>query len=76
MTEWISILTEEIGEAAMKANHFHFPGPRQSGHDEQAMLRHELVQSAAVCVAIVEQLDNGQALVTTDNPMAEQKMNI
>jgi NTP pyrophosphatase (non-canonical NTP hydrolase) len=52
--EWVSILAEEVGEAATEANELHFAGtPRL------AELRAEVVQVAAVAVAIVEWIDQG-----------------
>lgn len=63
MIEWMSILTEEIGEAAMKINHHHFPGHFQGETETLQQIRMEVVQCAAVCVAMIEQIDNGEARV-------------
>lgn len=54
LPEWVSILTEEVGEAAQAANHAHWDGAGM------AHLREELIQVAAVAVQIVEAID-GQA---------------
>ena len=53
--EWISILTEEVGEAAKEANDFNFI----KINDSTALprLRKELIQIAAVAVAHVEAID-------------------
>lgn len=50
--EWCSILSEEVGEAALEFNELHFG--RQEG---TLKLRIELIQIAAVCVSILEHLD-------------------
>lgn len=51
--EWLSILSEEVGEAAQAANQCNWhPEPRWFHQ-----LRAELVQVAAVAVAAIEQLD-------------------
>lgn len=63
MIEWMSILVEEIGEAAMATNHFTFFGIMQHSKEAKAMIRKELIQSAAVCIAMIEQIDNGEARV-------------
>ena len=49
--EWMSILGEEFGEACQEFNAVHFGGK------SPANLRAELVQVAAVAVAIIECLD-------------------
>lgn len=57
---WLSILTEEVGEAAKEANEALFSG-RADGKvqaDAIANLRTELIQVAAVAAAIVEDIDN------------------
>lgn len=53
--EWISILTEEVGEAAKEANDFNFT----ITDDPSALtrLRTELIQVAAVAVAHIEAID-------------------
>lgn len=50
--EWITILTEEVGEAAQEAckEHFHPAG-------DLSRLKEELVQVAAVAVAMVEHIE-------------------
>lgn len=53
---WLGILAEEFGEAAKEVNEFHF-GREQN----PAKLRQELIQTAAVAVAMIESLDrNGR----------------
>ncbi len=52
--EWMGVLLEEIGEAAMVANKLYWSG---RGDDRLMDLRRELIQSAAVIVAIVEHID-------------------
>jgi len=53
--EWLAILAEEFGEVAKEVNEVHF---RQKDY---AHLREELLQTAAVCVAMIESLDrNGK----------------
>jgi NTP pyrophosphatase (non-canonical NTP hydrolase) len=54
---WLAILSEEVGEAAQAALHIHFPGGRLTEDD----LRLELIQVAAVAVAMVESLDRNRA---------------
>jgi hypothetical protein len=49
--EWLSILMEEIGEAAEGANEAHWHG------GDYASYREEMVHSAAVIVAAIEDLD-------------------
>lgn len=48
--KWLTILTEELGEAAQEILE----------DDEPAKLRHELVQVAAVALAFIECLDKQQ----------------
>jgi len=54
--EWLSILMEEVGEVSHEAleNHFTDFYPPHSLDD----YRKELIQVAAVCVAMIESLDN------------------
>lgn len=63
LPEWASILLEEVGEGAMFINHYSFPGPAQGRKVTIERARRELIQCAAVCVAIIEQIDNGEARV-------------
>lgn len=53
--EWVSILTEEVGEAAAEANEANFRSGKNRG--DFTKLRAELVQVAAVAVAWVECID-------------------
>jgi len=48
---WMTILTEEVGEAAQASLHREFGGNAAEG------LRNELVQIAAVALQFIEQLD-------------------
>lgn len=53
--EWLSILTEEVGEVARGINNAHFGGASYDNY------REELIQVAAVAAAAVESLDrNGR----------------
>lgn len=52
---WLTILMEEVGEAAQATLHWRFGGHHAQG------LRQELIQVAAVAVAMVEALDDGRA---------------
>jgi hypothetical protein len=61
---WIAILAEEFGEASMEVNDWFHPSAKCNG--SQAAIRNELIQTAAVCVAMIEQIDNGQANVTSE----------
>ena len=71
--EWIAILTEEVGEAAKEAVDYHFKNPYVNAANmkiypdqgiqnaRKARYRKELVQVAAVAVAMIESLDrNGE----------------
>lgn len=53
---WVAVLTEEVGEYAQAALHWRFGGP------EGQNLRAELVQVAAVAVAIIECCDRNHWL--------------
>ena len=53
--EWVSILTEEVGEAAAEVNEANFVSGKNRG--DFSKLRAELVQVAAVAVAWVECID-------------------
>lgn len=61
--EWLSILTEEVGEAARAANQAHWPmrvinvQTSEFTRGRLSDLRTELVQTAAVAVAIIEHID-------------------
>lgn len=54
--EWITILTEEVGEAAQAANDEYF-----HSRDDLSRLKEELVQVAAVAMAMVEHIDELQS---------------
>lgn len=58
--EWGAILTEEVGEASREALEHHFtdfypPDPERLGR-----LRKELIQVAAVAVAMIESLERNE----------------
>ena len=53
--EWMTVLMEEVGEAAQVANEVHWRGDRQSLTLDD--LRDELVQVAAVAVAMIEHIE-------------------
>lgn len=58
--QWLPILMEEVGEASQRAVQAYFGGARdgQRVHDErQAQYREEMVQVAAVAVAMIECFD-------------------
>jgi hypothetical protein len=51
LAEWLIILAEEFGEASKEINEFHFR------RGVVADIRAELVQTAAVAVAMIEYID-------------------
>lgn len=53
--EWLAILGEEVGEANKAALEAHFAGYARTGKYED--YREELVQVAAVAVAMIESFD-------------------
>jgi len=71
--EWVSILTEEVGEVAKEAVDYHFKNPVKNYHAyfpsmEQAQedrireYRKELIQVAAVAVQMIECLDRNSSI--------------
>lgn len=60
---WLAILAEEFGEAAKEVNELHFRPGTETHHStavyeaQKARLREELIQVAAVAVAMIESLD-------------------
>lgn len=56
-TEYLAILVEEVGEAAREAVEVRFGLPGRHRLRHRAMLRSELIQVAAVAVAMVEAID-------------------
>jgi len=59
--EWMSILVEEVGEASKEAHEYHFEGKHYPADPERLnRLRAELVQVAAVAVAMIESLDRNE----------------
>jgi NTP pyrophosphatase (non-canonical NTP hydrolase) len=58
---WLGILAEEFGEAAKEINELHFRRAEAHLPSSLARTRAELIQVAAVAVAMVESLDrNGR----------------
>lgn len=57
-TIWMSILTEEVGEAFQAINSTLFSG-KETDPDN---LKEELIQVAAVAIAIIEQLEEDEEL--------------
>lgn len=57
--EWLSILTEEVGEAAQAANVLYWANGASDGQRDELTdaLRIELIQVAAVAVAILEHIE-------------------
>lgn len=55
--EWLSILTEEVGEAATDANKARWANDDETAERHVMQLRTELIQTAAVAVQIIEHLD-------------------
>lgn len=53
--EWLAILGEEVGEANKAALEAHFSGYERTGNLSD--YREELIQVAAVAIAMVESLD-------------------
>lgn len=58
--EWLSILSEEVGEVALAINIAHF-----GDVPDWTNYRKELLEVAAVAVAAVEALDRGKAIPGT-----------
>lgn len=55
---FMSILTEEVGEAARAGNDYHFSNPSSVAKPMRLLeTREELIQVAAVAVAMVERID-------------------
>ncbi len=59
ITMWMTILVEEVGEACQATLRNRLCADGGSFAD----IRRELVQVAAVAVAVIEQIDNGRAKV-------------
>lgn len=57
---WLGILAEEFGEAAKDANDFHFASDAFVKSTKGANFRKELVQVAAVAVAMIESYDRNE----------------
>lgn len=56
--EWLAILGEEVGEANKAALEAHFSGYKRTGNLED--YREELIQVAAVAVAMIESFDRNK----------------
>lgn len=63
--EWLAILGEEVGEANQAALEAHFSGYDRSGNWDD--YRKELVQVAAVAVAMIESHDNAMLKAREEN---------
>lgn len=61
--EWLCILGEEFGEASTEANKAYWGWTEEERQERIAKLRQELVQTAAVAVAIIEHIDSGEGVV-------------
>lgn len=61
---WLGILAEEFGEAAQQINELHFRAQHLTDclpKERRQLVRDELIQVAAVAVAMIESLDrNGE----------------
>lgn len=57
---WLGILAEEFGEVAMDANDFHFAKDTGRRFEKGQGYRAELVQVAAVAVAMIESYDRNE----------------
>ena len=62
VVEWVSILAEEFGEAARAGNHYYFMKQKESFDLDtletwKKNYRQELIETAAVCIAAIENLD-------------------
>ena len=58
--EWIAILLEEVGEVAKEAVDFHFGNTSYTQKHLITRYRKELVQVAAVAIAMIECLDRNK----------------
>jgi hypothetical protein len=58
---WTMILAEEVGEAAREANDFYFSKDPSVSAEKGRNYRAELVQVAAVAVAMIESYDRNEA---------------
>lgn len=58
---WLAILAEEFGEASMAINEFHF----RQGYLED--VRTELIQTAAVAVAMIDYIDRHSVKSLVEN---------
>jgi hypothetical protein len=58
--EWLAILGEEVGEASKEVLEHHFTGHYAPDPERLNRLRAELVQVAAVAVAMIESLDRNE----------------
>ncbi|MAQ92656.1 MAG: hypothetical protein CMM84_03870 [Rhodothermaceae bacterium] len=57
VTDWLAILTEEVGEAAQEAVEIRWASDAGEASRRTQLLRAELIQVAAVAVAWVEHID-------------------
>lgn len=73
---WISLLTEEVGEAAQAANDAWFPGTGIFNYQALALYRAELIQSAALAAAAVESLDRWVAQINHEQEIVNDAYQI
>ncbi len=55
--DYFAILSEEIGEVAKEVVEWRFNFEKEKREDRLTFMRHELVQAAAVAVAMIEAID-------------------
>lgn len=58
-TDWLAILTEEVGESAQEVLRLRFGSDKDKPVQARKDLRAEMVQVAAVAVAWIEHMDGG-----------------
>jgi len=57
LLEWWAILSEEYGEVAHEVTDYHFETHKATRGVYLNLMRAELIQTAAVCVAMIEAID-------------------
>ncbi len=70
--EWLSILTEEVGEAARDANKTYWADNLDTRTNHILLLRGELIQTAAVAVQIIEHIDELVAAIASASASGEE----
>ncbi len=63
--EWVAILGEEFGEVSKEAVEYHFIGKHSNMDENKAdkvlqNYRKELIQTAAVCLAMIQSLERNE----------------